>query len=165
MSREVYKKVVDLVLSAAELAKTVGIRDILQPGLIKEMIVAETLGHEIIHSKRAADARDANDPAIQYEYLTCKEGGAGQLDRMFKEPPDKRPESLNRIWRNKKIYLAVFFKSNPTKIKTIYELEPSVVASETERKLDRSRNAISHVGFSENWARQNGVLVYQDDGA
>ncbi len=125
--------------------------------------MAEVLGHKVITSKGAADACDVNDPSIQYEYLSCKEGGSGQLDRMFKEPPNKRAESLNRIWRNRKVYLAIFFESNQTKIKTIYELEPSVVVVETERQLDRSRNAISHVGFSEKWARQNGVVVYQND--
>jgi hypothetical protein len=57
----------------------------------------------------------------------------------------------------------VFFKTNQTKVKIIYELEPSVVVAETERKLDRSKNTISHVGFSETWAKQNGVVVYEDD--
>lgn len=41
-----------------------------------------------------------------------KEGGTGQLDRMFKEPEDRRQESLHRIWRNNKIYYAVFYKNN-----------------------------------------------------
>ena len=82
---------------------------------------------------------------------------------MFKEPPDKRAESLNRIWRNRKVYLAIFYASNQTKIKVIYELSPDVVVAETERQLDRSRNAISHVGFSENWARQNGTVVYKNE--
>ena len=127
------------------------------------MIIAEILGHNVITSKRGADACDANDPTIQYEYLSCKEGKSGQLDRMYKEPLDMRLESLKRIWRNKKVFLAVFFKTNQTKVKIIYELEPSVVVAETERKLDRSKNAISHVGFSEKWARQNGVVVYKDD--
>lgn len=84
---------------------------------------------------------------------------------MFKEPADKRAESLNRIWRNRKVYLAIFYASNQTKIKVIYELEPSVVVTETERQLDRSRNAISHVGFSENWAQKNGYVVYRDKDA
>lgn len=165
MAREVYKKIVDLVLKAAELARTVGVHNILQPGLVKEMIMAEVLGHKVIISKRAADACDVDDESIQYEYLSCKEGGSGQLDRMFKEPADKRAESLNRIWRNRKVYLAIFYASNQTKIKVIYELEPSVVVTETERQLDRSRNAISHVGFSENWARKNGAVVYRDKDA
>jgi len=41
---------------------------------------------------------------------------------MFKEPQEKREESLYRIWRNKKIFLAIFLKENPLKIKVIYEL-------------------------------------------
>lgn len=162
MAREIYRKIIELVLKATELARSIGINNLLQPGLVKEMIIAELLGHELIHSKRDADAHAPGDPNEKYEYLSCKEGGTGQLDRMFKEPPDKRAESLSRITRNRKVYFAVFYADNQTKCKVIYELEPSVVVDETERQLDRSRNAISHVGFSEEWARRNGILVYQD---
>ncbi|MBM3335609.1 hypothetical protein FJY63_13200 [Candidatus Sumerlaeota bacterium] len=88
--------------------------------------------------------------------------GTGQIDRMFKEPADKRAESLGRITRNRKVYFAVFYAANQTKCKVIYELEPMVVVEETNRQLDRSRNVISHVGFSEDWARENGHVVYQD---
>ena len=162
MAHEVYRRIVELVLRAAELARSVGIHNLLQPGLVKEMIVADILGHELITTKRHADARDAEDPSILYEYLSCKEGGSGQLDRMFKEPVDKRQESLNRIRRNAKVYFAVFYEADQTKAKVIYELEPEVVVAETERQLDRSRNAISHVGFSEAWARDNGRIVYEN---
>ena len=48
------------------------------------------------------------------------------------------------------------------KIKNIYAIEPSVLLKETEQQLDRSRNAISHVGFSEKWSKENGKLVYHD---
>lgn len=162
MAREIYRKIIKLVLKAAEHAKSIGISNILQPGLIKEMMVAEILGHELIHSKRDADAHAPNDPSVKYEYLSCKEGGSGQLDRMFKEPLDKRKESLNRIKRNDKIYLAVFYEVNQTKCKIIYELSSDVVLKEANRQLDISRNAISHVGFSEVWARNNGTVVYRD---
>lgn len=162
MAREVYRRIVELVLRAAELARSVGIHNLLQPGLVKEMIVADILGHELITTKRHADARDTKDASILYEYLSCKEGGSGQLDRMFKEPVAKRQESLNRIRRNAKVYFTVFYEADQTKAKVIYELEPEVVVTETERQLDRSRNAISHVGFSEAWARDNGRIVYED---
>jgi len=33
---------------------------------------------------------------------------------------------------------------------------------ETERQLDRSRNDISHVGFTEEWASKNGVVIYRE---
>ena len=164
MAKEIYRKIIELVLKAAELARSMGITNLLQPGLVKEMIIAEILGHELIQSKRGADAHSPCDPSKKYEYLTCKEGGSGQLDRMFKHPPEKRAESLTRIVRNDKFYFAVFYEQNQTKCKVIYELDPQVVLAETERKLDRSRNPMSHVGFSEDWARLNGDVVYQDKG-
>ena len=99
MSRNIFRQIIDLVVKAQELAKSVGIGNLLQPGLVKEMIIADLLGHTVITSKRDADACDPNDSSIKYEYLSCKEGGSGQLDRMFKEPPDKRAESLARITR------------------------------------------------------------------
>jgi len=69
MAHEVYRKIIELILKAAELAKTVGIDNILQPGLVKEMIIADILEHELITTKRDADARDSKDPSILYEYL------------------------------------------------------------------------------------------------
>lgn len=162
MAQEIIRKIINLVLKAQGLASTIGISNILQPGLVKEMIIADLLGHDLITSKRDADACDPKDPSIKYEYLSCKEGGKGQFDRMFKEPVDKRAESLARITRNTMVYFAVFYKTNQTKVKVIYALQPRVVLDETERQLDRSRNAISHVGFSINWAAQNGTVVYGD---
>lgn len=162
MAREIYRKIIELVLKAAELARSIGISNLLQPGLVKEMIIADILGHELIHSKRDADANAPGNPNEKYEYLSCKEGGSGQFDRMFKEPADKRAESIERITRNTKVYIAIFYAANQTKCKVIYEISPQVVVEETERQLDRSRNAISHVDFSEAWARQNGTVVYQD---
>lgn len=160
MAHEILKLIIRLVRQAAELARSIGIPNLLQPGLVKEMIIADALGHKLITSKRHADACDPNDPAILYEYLSCKEGGMGQLDRMFKEPSEKRNDSLQRIRRNKRIYFAVFREDNQTELKVIYELDPHVFLQETERQLDASRNAISHVGFSEAWAKRNGRVVF-----
>jgi hypothetical protein len=150
-----------LIIAAQDFALKIGIPNILQPGLVKEMIIAELLGHELITSKRDVDACKIGDPSIKYECLSCYEGVSGQLDRMFKEPPEDREKSLNRIKRNKMIYFAIFFKSNPLKIKTVYEIHPEVMVVETERQLDRSGNTISHVGFSENWAKKNATIVFQ----
>lgn len=162
MAHDMYRKIIELVLQAAKLARSVGINNLLQPGLVKEMIMADHLGHRVIISKRDADACDPNDNSILYEYLSCKEGGSGQFDRMFKEPHEKRQESLNRIWRNTKVFYAIFYADEQTKVKIIYELDPKVVVKETERQLDASGNAISHVGFSNAWARCNGKVVYED---
>lgn len=160
MARETYHKIIELVLRAAEIARSAGIPNILQPGLVKEMIIADHLNHQLITTKHAADACNPDNPDELYEYLSCKEGGTGQFDRMFKEPQNKRDESLDRIRRNKKVFYAVFYASNQTKVKVIYELEPAVVVKETERQLDRSKNSISHVGYTEKWVSENGRVVY-----
>lgn len=80
---------------------------------------------------------------------------------MFKFPLDKRKESLARITRNHKIYLAVFYENEQTKCKMIYEILPDVMVAEAERQLDRSSNDISHVGFTETWAKEYGKIVFQ----
>ncbi len=162
MSASVRSQIIHLVKQAFELAKSVGIPNLLQPGLVKEMIIAEILGHEVVVSKRDADACDPDNPNITFEYLTCKEGGSGQLDRMFKHPPEKREQSLQRITRNSKVYLAVFYADNQIKVKSIYEIEPNILAQEAIKRLERSRNQISHFGISEGWARRNGSLVFDE---
>jgi hypothetical protein len=42
------RRIIKLVMQAQELASQIGIFNILQPGLVKEMIIAETLGHKLI---------------------------------------------------------------------------------------------------------------------
>ncbi len=161
--KKTLEEIIDLVVHAQDIALEVGIPNILQPGLVKEMIIANILDHDLITSKRGADACDPHDHSIKYEYLTCYEGGTGQLDRMFKSPQDKRDESLRRITRNKAVFLAVFLKAKPLTVKVIYEISPSTMLAEAERQLDRSRNVISHVGFSEKWASDNGKVVYSTE--
>ena len=165
MAKKVYAKIVALVRQAAQIAKGLGITNLLQPGLVKEMVIADILEHELIFSKRDADACARGNPSIKYEYLSCKEGGLGQLDRMFKSPPEKRARSLTRISRNQKIYLAVFFEEEQMHVKVIYEISPGTLKAEAERQLNNSRNEISHIGISECWAKKNGKVVYPKKGA
>jgi len=165
MTQNIYRKIIALVKKAQYFANQIGMPNILQPGLVKEMIIADILGHKLISTKRNADACDPNDPSIQYEYLSCKEGGSGQLDRMFKEPLAERIKSLDRIKRNKMIFYAIFYEKDQLKPKIIYAIKPEVLLKETERQLDVSRNSISHCGFSNNWAAENGDVVYEDASA
>ena len=156
----VEEKIVSLITEAQELATTLGYNNILQPGFIKEMIVANILGHQVHKTKHEPDAWDKNDSSIKYEYLSCFEDGSFQFDRMFKSPADKRAKSLERISRNDKVYCAVFNKQSPLEVISIFEVEPEVVIKEAERQLDRSSNDISHVGFNVKWATDNGKKVY-----
>ena len=161
VSQKIYQRIIQLALESQRLARSVGIPYILQPGLVKEMIIANHLGHKLLWSKRDADACDFNDDRVKYEYLSCKQGGSGQFDRMFKSPQEKRERSLHRIMRNKKIYFAVFYSDDQLMVETIYEIEPDVMRQEAVRQLDVSGNDISHVGFREKWAKSNGKVVYK----
>lgn len=139
-----------------------GIDNIFQPGLVKEIIIAKTLGHNVVTNKRMPDACSKEDETIFYEYLSCYVGGSGQLDRMFKHPPKKREESLRRITRNAMIYFAIFYPKT-LRIKSIFEIAVDQLLKETERQLNSSSNDISHVGFSENWAEANCNKVYSSE--
>ena len=76
MTSGVYRKIIELVREASDLARSVNIANLLQPGLVKEMIIADILGHELIHSKRDADAHAPGNPDEKYEYLTWAEVGS-----------------------------------------------------------------------------------------
>ncbi|MCY3536098.1 MAG: hypothetical protein F4X84_02765 [Synechococcus sp. SB0662_bin_45] len=94
MSQNIRRQIIELVLKAATLAESIGIENLVQPGLVKEIIIADILGHELISSKRDADAHAFGNPNEKYEYLCCKEGGSFQFDRMFKEPKEKREKGM-----------------------------------------------------------------------
>lgn len=162
MNKQIYRDIIDLITQASRLAQRIGIKNILQPGLVKEMIISQILGHKLITSKRSADACDPKNSEILYEYLSCKEGGSGQFDAMFKYPPEKRRNSLHRVLRNHKIYYVIFYEANQVKVKEIYELEPMVVADEVNRQLDVSKNDKSHISLSYSWVKINGIKIYSD---
>lgn len=154
-------QIVELVRKAQEIATKHGFKNLLQPGLVKELIIADLLGHEVHRTKHEPDAYDPNKPDHKYEYLSCFENGTFQLDRMFKSPDEKRAKSLERIIRNHKIYCAIFEESNPLNVLAIYEVEVPVMLNEAKRQLDRSRNTISHIGFTIKWVQENGKQVYK----
>jgi len=157
------RRIVELITKAQEIASQHGYPNLLQPGLVKEMVVADILGHEVSREKHQPDAFDPNNSTRQFEYLSCFENGTFQMDRMFKSPQDKRQQSLTRITRNAMIYCAVFQRSNPLTVLEIWEITPQTMLVEAERQLDVSQNDISHIGFTRKWARENGKSVYNKD--
>ena len=155
-------QIVALIKMAQKIATEHGFPNLLQPGLVKELIIADILGHDAHKTKHKADAQCPIDPTIKFEYLSCFEYGSFQLDRMFKAPPDKRKKSLERISRNTAIYCAIFEKQNPLTVARIYEVDTDVLLYETERQLNDSVNDISHISFSTKWVIDNGEKVYAD---
>lgn len=148
--------IVALLKQAQDMATKLGYTNLFQPGMAKELIIAAKLGHICHKTKHEADAWDPKDPSKKYEYLSCWEGGTFQLDRMFKYPEDKKERSMSRITRNDSFFCVVFKREAPLEISEIFEIPVPAIVKETERQLAASTNEISHVGFTINWARQNG---------
>ena len=156
-------QIVGYIKKAQEIAAQHGYKNLLQPGLVKELITGDILGHQVHRTKHEADAWDPNNPELKFEYLSCLEKGTFQLDRMFKSPPEKRAKSLVRVTRNAAIYCAVFEEDNPLTVAIIYGLSVAVVLREVERQLDASSNDISHVGLTIKWCERNGEVIYRKD--
>lgn len=140
-----------------------------QPGAMKELKMANLLGHDWILSKKDADACSRNNVGIDmYEYLSGMEGGAGQIDRVFKddakdaEQHQKHENSMKRIRRNKAFYLAYTNRdtTKPLDILRIYEVPIEAIEIETDKQLAKSKNTISHVAFNEDFAEKYGQLLY-----
>jgi hypothetical protein len=156
-------QIINYVRMAQEIAAEHGFKNLLQPGLVKEIIVGGILGHEVHRTKHEPDAHDPADPSRKFEYSTCTQGkkkGTFQFDRMFTSPPDKRAKSLERISRNAAVYCAVFDEKHPLEVIIIYKVPVDVMLREAERQLDASRNKISHVSYPIKWAEENGKVVY-----
>jgi hypothetical protein len=144
------KQIIKLITKASEIGNSLGYPNILQVGFIKELIIADKLGHEVHKTKHDADATLNNK---KYEYLTCFEGGSFQIDRLFKSPDYKKEKSLTRITRNDLFYCVVFSRKKPLEIVSIYEVPTNVILQEVLRQLETSSNDISHVSLSQKFVR------------
>ena len=148
----------ELLKSAQQLARDkYRVENILQPGVIKELMMAEILGHQLIPSKGAADAKD--EQGGTYEYLasikrinvTTNRGCSFQLDRVT-------PSNLRRVTRNTAFYFGIFL--NHLEVEEIWRVEIPVVLKEVKRQLANCKNDIAHVNFLLKWLQNNGTKVY-----
>lgn len=135
-----------------------GVPNILQPGVIKELMIAEALGHELLPQKDSADAMDQQGDTFEYLAsinrvgVKTNRGCSFQMDRMTKD-------NLHRITRNSAFYFGIF--SDHLTLEEIWRVESSVILSEVERQLDRCKNDIAHVNFLLRWLKANGAQVYK----
>jgi len=148
----------DLLKKAQRIAlEKHGVPNILQPGVIKELMMAEILGHDLIPQKDSADAKDKKGKS--YEYLasirrvnvTTNKGCSFQMDRVT-------PSNLNRVTRNKAFYFGKF--KDHLEVEEIWKVEIPVVLAEVKRQLEKCKNDIAHVNFLLNWLKENGTKVF-----
>jgi hypothetical protein len=135
-----------------------GVTNILQPGVIKELMMAEILGHDLIPQKDSADARDKDGNF--YEYLASirrvnvktNKGCSFQMDRVT-------PNNLTRVTRNSAFFFGIF--RDHLEVEAIWRLETSVVFEEVRRQLNSCKNEIAHVNFLLKWLEKNGIQVFE----
>ena len=128
-------------------------QDLLTPGFIKEWMVAEILDHDCHKTKHGADAY-SKDGTEKYEYLSCKEGGSFQLDRIHED-------NLHRVERNDKMFFATFDKEDGITCKEIWSATTETFLAEVKEKISSSRKESSkHISVSQKWVTENGTRVY-----
>jgi hypothetical protein len=151
-------ELIDLLKEAQRIAlEKHGVPNILQPGVIKELMMAEILGHDLIPQKDSADAKDKSGNT--YEYLASirrvnvatNKGCSFQMDRVT-------PNNLNRVTRNKAFYFGIF--KDHLEVEEIWKVEIPVVLGEVKRQLDKCKNDIAHVNFLLKWLEENGTKVF-----
>lgn len=151
-------EIMDLLRRTQDIAQDrYGITNILQPGVIKELIMAEILGHKLVPQKDLPDAQDSD--GNYYEYLASIRrvnvktnlGCSFQMDRVTKS-------NMTRVTRNSAFYFGIF--KTHLEIEEIWRVEVPVVHAEVERQLKSCKNEIAHVNFLLKWLEANGSLVY-----
>ena len=125
-------------------------QDLLTPGFIKEWMVSKILGHECHKTKHGPDATFGDE---KYEYLSCKEGGSFQLDRIH-------GDNLHRIERNDAFYFALFDRENGLKCIRIYKGSTQNVLAEAKQKIAKMSESSKHIGFSLDWVESNCEIIF-----
>jgi Restriction endonuclease PvuII len=152
--------IIELIQEAQKLAlEHYGISNILQPGIIKELMIADILGHRLVPQKDLPDAVD--EKGNYYEYLASINrrntktnlGGSFQIDRVTSQ-------NLTRITRNAAFYFAFF--SDHLSIEEIWRVETQTVLQEVSRQLELCRNDIAHINFLTKWVKGYGTKVFPD---
>lgn len=128
-------------------------QDLLTPGFIKEWLVSDILGHKCHKTKHGADATSI-DGTEKYEYLSCKEGGTFQLDRIHEG-------NLHRIERNDAFFFALFDKDNGLECLRIWKGSTSAVLMECRNKFRTMSQSSNHICISRKWVINNCELVYE----
>lgn len=144
----------ELLREAHQITRGDGIPNLFQPGLIREMVLADRLGHILLPGKRDADATDSEGNL--YEYLTALTGGEFQIDRLTSS-------NLYRITRNRLIYCATFCRTNLLDVVEVYAVEPDHLVEEARRQIAVSRNHLVHFTVRNWWVVEHGRRVVPEE--
>lgn len=149
ISKEPANRFVQSLRTAQEIAKrSHGVDDITLKGRIREILIAEILGHKIIVDSMLSDARDSKG---DYEYLTSLEGNF-QMTHMTEE------NSHNKVFRNEAIYCAQF--EDPVTISEIWKIDPKVYMKKMKKRRPWPKDTQNNFTITLDWVKKVGTKVY-----
>ncbi len=131
-------------------------QDLLTPGFLKEIIIGGHLNHYVHRTKHGPDAYSNSSKDESYEYLSCKQGGSFQIDRIDET-------NLHRITRNDAFFFALFSKENSLQALKIYRVETQDVLEEARRKIAKMKPSSKHLAFGIKWTTSCGKLVWKKE--
>ncbi len=162
------QKMIEYFEKATLLAKEIGVDNITQAGLIKEMKMAEVLGHNVISDKHCADAIDQNGSL--YEYLSCQVSAKTSvfaIDGLFSRPLERMEQTLeHRISRNAAFFCGTF---DGVFLKKIYKVDTEKFFEYTRDSLTRrdqngkSKNSEHTINYPLKWIESVGKIVYNSE--
>ena len=157
---QVLRQITDHLLSAQRMAEQeFGVQNLLQPGLVKEMVIAKLLGHTLRPQKDLHDAED--DWGNRFEYLsaTIQRSSGDKLSCNF-QIDRIRESNLYRIERNEAFYFGVF--RDWIWLLQIWRVPTTHVLGLVHDKLENTSRPSCHINIPLSWVMDNGRLVFQE---
>jgi hypothetical protein len=153
-------------------ADRLGIRNIYRPGLARELVIAQALGHEVLAEGGGADAKDSEGNL--YEYLHAKDqvsrnkgkDWSGKKDPMafsqFSQTGMTKKNYKGRITRNKSYIFAIFY-GHLTLVEAI-EVSSEKVLSYAQNTYIPTTTKPTALSIDLQWVREEGKTIYKVDG-
>ncbi len=149
--KEILERMSQYTIELQCLGNMIDIKDVSQPGRLREMMIAKKLGHKIHGAKHGHDAESFPEDKIfrKYEYLTCKEGGSFHIDRVDSSNLE------SRVMKSDWLFCAVFDSNSPIILKEIYIVSPQKFLDECLERVKNSKPSSRHVAVPLSWVKNN----------
>lgn len=125
------------------IASRYGIADVLKPGILKRIVVANHFGHEPVFEK----GFHAQDEEGRYYYLTAWDRNRFQTGMIVKEDIDLMEADF--------FCFVVFDSRSQAQILRAYKVPRDKFLAETIRQISGNKKKRVHVSFTEKWVKRN----------
>jgi len=151
------KKAINLIKEGIGIFVDVGQHNPLQPGFIKEVVLAQLLKHDVVLDKHLPDA--AKEDKV-YEYLSCMITAITPtfaFDGLKTTNEEEMNRSLKRISRNDGIFFAVYEGLDVIEVyySDTYVIHDRVRDNLLGRIAKKSKNNEHTVNITLKWVRDN----------